>query len=508
MNRKRVWTFGVAAFSIINFGAGALIAQTLTEPRLSMTWKPLAENGEVAAIAVSETIDGAKLEAGERLSFSAPVVYAAVTGVADRITDLKVSDVDGGVDLIIDEDKAAPGGMPYYRHWRARRAVKWPVTVTYKALVQPVGSPNGPAFGIRPSGGGVSGSGGGFLLLPENAGTTKTRVEWDLSALPAGSIGVTTFGEGAFNVAGAPDAVTEGWLMAGPAQHLELKDNSHFKAYWLGTPPFDAKAEMDWAARGYALLSQSYKYLDPAPDYRVFLRALDTPPYGGGTALGNSFMFSMAAGKPRDVLDTRVTLFHEMGHQWVGQMEGGINSNWFNEGLNVYYTTVLPMRGGLMSVTDYGNLLNQQAKDYYTSPARNWSADKIAEVGFGSEQIRHTPYMRGQLYFADLDVKIRKHPHGKHTLDSFLAPMFVEREKGRKVDQAWWEDRLRDELGPQAVSEFRAINVDGSQTIDPASGAWGPCFERKATSFKTDIGSVTGYQWIRRKAIPDTACHN
>ncbi|MDV6332952.1 hypothetical protein [Asticcacaulis sp. 201] len=502
---KRLLRAGFAAASVATVITGSVKA----EPTLDMTWKPVSDvEGEVFAIAVKQVVNGVAVADGKPLSFSAPVVYAAVTGVADRIQNLQVSDAQGVVALTVDEDKPVPGGMPYYRHWRAARAVTYPVTVSYTAGVQPPGSPSGPAFGIRPAEGGISGSGGGFLLLPENAGTTVTRVAWDLSALPPGSMGVTTFGEGAFEVNGDPDAVTEGWIMAGPLHHLASKDNRHFHAYWLGKPTFDAEAEMAWAAKGYDVLSRSYKYLDPAPDYRVFLRVLDTPPYGGGTALGNSFMLSMASGKARDIHDTRITIFHEMGHQWAGDFDGGVASAWFIEGLNVYYTTLLPLRGGLVSVEDYGKLLNAQARDYYTSPALHWSAAKIVETGFGDEKIRHTPYMRGQLYFADLDAQIRKKSHGKHTLDSFLAPMFVARHNGAKIDQPYWEAMLLKELGPQAVMDFRAINIDGTKVIDPASASWGPCFRRQATSMKSGDEAVIGYQWVRVKNVPDDRCAN
>jgi hypothetical protein len=480
--------------------AGAAHAQVL-----DMTWKPVRDaGGEVSAIEVTQVVNGV---AGDKpFGLNAPVTYAAVTGVADRITGLKVTDRDGEISFTVSEDKPVSGGFPYYRHWTATRAVSYPVTVSYSAQVQPPNSPGGPAFGIRPSGGGVSGSGGGFLMLPENAGTTTSKVRWDLSGLEAGSVGVTTFGQGAFEVKGAPQALTGGWLMAGPAQHYSIPGDSHFNAYWLGALPFDAKAEMVWASKAYKVLSTSFKYMDPAPDYRVFLRGLKTPPFGGGTALGNSFMYSMSEAAKKDIHDIRITVFHEMGHQWVGGIEGGVADNWFTEGLNVYYTTILPLRGGLVSVDEYAALLNEQVANYYTSPARNWSAEKIVGVGFGDEKIRHTPYVRGALYWADLDVKIRENSKGKRNLDSFLAPMFAARHKGARFDRAYFEAMLSAELGPKAVDDFRAINIDGTQTIDPSPKAFGPCFTRKATQSPGKDAGVDGFQYIRLKTVANKKC--
>jgi hypothetical protein len=500
--------------SLLLAGAIGLLAQsawadTPEVHALRMVWKPLSSNGEVTAIEVQQQVDGVAANDGKPFSLTAPVTYVNVTGVADRITRLDVRDASGPISFTTEDDKPVPGGFPYYRHWRATRAVSYPVTISYTALVQPAGSPGGPAFGIRPSGGGVSGSAAGFLLLPENAGTTQSNVSWDLSNMPAGSVGVTTFGDGAFEVKGAANRVNQSWIMAGPAQQYAAKGASHFHAYWLGTPSFDAEAAMQWTAKAYTVLSTALPHIDPAPDYRVFMRALDTPPYGGGTALGNSFMLSMSKSAPKDPQDLRITFFHEMTHQWSGGIDGGTRINdsaWFHEGLTVYFTTMLPLEGGLYTLDEYAALLNRQAADYYTSPARDWSAARIVEVGFGDERIRHTPYLRGFLYFADLDARIRKASKGKRTLRSVLHPLLVARQKGERFDYAVWKDMLRKELGEEAVAEFQTILVDGAKVVVPPSEAFGPCFVRQAVELKADSGPVQGYQWGRKKGVADAKC--
>jgi predicted metalloprotease with PDZ domain len=109
------------------------------------------------------------------------------------------------------------------------------------------------------------------------------------------------------------------------------------------------------------------------PAFRVFKRVLDTPPYGGGTALENSFMLSMPEGSLRgSIEDTHETFFHEMTHQWVGSIEGDPGTiAWFSEGLTVYYTLLLPLRAQLVPVHEYAARLNKEARNYYESPARN-----------------------------------------------------------------------------------------------------------------------------------------
>ena len=69
---------------------------------------------------------------------------------------------------------------------------------------------------------------------------------------------------------------------------------------------------MDWASRLYAYFGKSYRYLDPPPPYRVFMRFLPSGT-GGGTALPRSFMLSALAGPPKPgATAPHGTLAHEM----------------------------------------------------------------------------------------------------------------------------------------------------------------------------------------------------
>ncbi|MFC4526263.1 hypothetical protein ISN76_19440 [Dyella halodurans] len=479
--------------------------------KFEVTLKPL-RNGqsEVGAIEVRETISDVAAAGAKPFELTAPVVYPGAMRVADRMDKLEVRDAKGAVTLAVVDDKAVPGGFPYFRHWIAQRAVQYPVTVVYRANVQPPGGPNGPAFGIRPAAGGVSGAGAGFIAIPGNPTIASSHVKWDLSDLANGSLGVSSFGDGDFDLAGGAEDLWNGWYLAGPAQHYAPPSGVPFGAYWLGKPPYDMTTEMTWAAKAYQYLGDYFGYLKPSPNYRVFMRVLDTPPNGGGTALFHSFMLSMGKDDPKskNIDNMHETLFHEMTHQWVGEIEGDDGANaWFNEGLTVYFTTILPLKGKLESVDIYEKVINSQAEAYYTSPAKNWSADKIAHVGFGDESIRHTPYMRGALYFANLDSEIRARSHGKRGLKDLLMPIFDSRQEGTRFDQQAWEAAITKELGPQAVTDFRAALIEGTKTVVPASDAFGPCFKRVAAKLSTAKGdSVDGYQWKRIPEVADERC--
>ena len=484
-----------------------------TGDRFEITLLPVLDGGRVTAIDVRSVIHGSLGPDSGLLSISAPIVYAAVEGIADRVTDLKLSDRNGDVPLAVDDDPSAPGGFPYYRHWRAKRDVVFPVTMSYRSETEPDDAPRAPPFGIRASAGGIAGAGSGFLVLPENVTSLISRVQWDLSGLPEGSAAISTFGDGAFDLNGPPEALRQGWFMAGPVQRFPASgDANGFSAAWLGEFPFDAASEMQWAGEAYLFLGDFFEYLDPAPRYRVFMRMLDSPGRrSAGTALDNSFMLSRGRAGEEEPggVGPRATFMHEMIHQWVGGIEGTIGIiSWFSEGLTTYYTSLLTLLAGYRTADEYGEAINDLAKAYYTNPARNWTSEQIAEAGFSNERARRTPYQRGALYFANLDSQLRAASGGAENLHLFMREIFTSREVDEDFvfDHDAWTDLISARLGPKATEEFTNIIFEG-RTIIPAPDAFGPCFERRPAVFTSEDGEAfNGYKWVRTASTPDQAC--
>ena len=176
-----------------------------------------------------------------------------------------------------------------------------------------------------------------------------------------------------------------------------------------------------------------------------------------------------------------------------------------SEGLTTYYAALLPKRGGFMSVDDYARDINAIAKGYRAYPACTWSAARIAEAGFGDEAIRHIPYDRSALYFADLDARIRAKSHGKRRLEDALQPIFTGREKGVRFDHAAWKAFLTKELGPGEAEQWEKVVLNGELFV-PDAHAFGPCFELKPTSYTFDGQPLDGYQWVRTPGLPDAIC--
>ncbi|MDP2213435.1 hypothetical protein [Phenylobacterium sp.] len=510
MNSMQVWRrCGATALAILTLAACAKPVTAAEPATFQIHIKPVTGSKPQAdALEVRWTLD---LPAGSDFDLTAPITYAGVEGVADRIESLSARDGSGPITFTIRDDPPHPGGFPHFRHWTAERPVSGEVEVAYVARARSPGGRGGPPFDLRASGGGLSGAGSGFLLLPRGAATSRSHLSWDLADLPGGSGARTTFGDGDVQIDGPPSRLMQGWYMAGPFGHYEgAGDSAGFNAAWLGRAPFDAAAEMAWAADAYAYLGEAFGYLDPVPPYRVFMRFVDGAPCGGGTALGASFMYARCAlAEGETAPSPRETLIHEMVHMWVGGIEGpqGVTS-WFTEGLTTHYTRLMMLRGGLDSVDAYGAHINNSAQALYGLAAQDMTAQEIVAVGFADGDIRHIPYHRGAFYFADLDARIREQSGGTRTLDTVLRPMFEGRQAGEIFDHAAWITLVSAEIGPAAQAEFEARILRG-EAFAPHPNAFGPCFARRDKTYEIEgRGPVDRYEWVRLTDVPDDLCRN
>ncbi len=481
-------------------------------PSYSAVLKPVLDaEGEVNGIAVDAVLSGGLAEDQARLQLMAPVVYVMVDGIADRIMDLEVTDEAGDIEFTTEDGDPVPGGFPYFRTWTATRDVSFPVEISYTSLVQPAGSRNGPAFGIRPSDGGVSGAGAGFMLVPSNVDSQTNYLSWDLSEFDDDAIGVSTFGDGAAEFSGAPAAMMQGWYMAGPAGRYPTDYEDHpFKGFWLGEFPYDVEAELEFTSHMYDFLSTHFTHLDPVPDYRVFLRQLDTPPYGGATALANSFMLSRGPAREEEYgkEGPRQTFTHEMLHQFVGGInESHGNATWFLEGLTTFYEYTMPFRAGEIDQDAYVDGLNHLSNIYYTNPGREMSAQAIVEVGFNDGDIRHVPYQRGAFYFADLDTRIREASDGQRSLDDLMERVLNGREDGSlDLTIENWAAEAAKETGADELSIVRRVNLDGELFV-PSAEAFGSCVAGEPSVFVLEDGTeVSGISWKKASDMNGQAC--
>ena len=153
--------------------------------------------------------------------------------------------------------------------------------------------------------------------------------------------------------------------------------------------------------------------------------------------------------------------------------------------------------------------VNAAARAYYLSPARNLTQDSLHALGFsggvGPTSPQNMPYVRGSLYFADLDSRIRAASGGRRGLDDVLVPFLARIRRGARVDPKGFVDLIVQELGPSARAQFAAVIVRG-ETIVPASDAYGPCVQRRDVKLKTTDAVADGYEWVRVADVPEDRC--
>jgi predicted metalloprotease with PDZ domain len=162
------------------------------------------------------------------------------------------------------------------------------------------------------------------------------------------------------------------------------------------------------------------------------------------------------------------------------------------------------MRGGHETIEEYEADINETFRSYFTSPARNLTADSITTIGFSDETARRIPYWRGSFYFADLDGRMRAASHGERGLDDLMLDMFERRARGDAFDHEVWIETVVREIGPEARDQFESVILRG-ETIIPRSDAFGPCFRRRTTSVSGG-DAVEGFEWVRVSEVPDGAC--
>jgi predicted metalloprotease with PDZ domain len=143
-----------------------------------------------------------------------------------------------------------------------------------------------------------------------------------------------------------------------------------------------------------------------------------------GTGLGQSFATFLTPARSLDDLDGLFT--HEYFHTWnatgLGEFrEPEALGYWFSEGFTDYYTHLLRLRWGMLTLEGYAALYD----DIYRALAALPEAElPNAEIGprFFSEgrTVGKLPYQRGMLLAAKWDAEIRAASDGRRSLDDVM----------------------------------------------------------------------------------------
>ncbi len=459
------------------------------DPSFRLVLRPVVNAaGQVTDVGVSATITGEAEKGNTAFTLKIPVIFGGVPGIADGVKDLEVRDSLGAVALEQVDDNPDASRFVYFRNWHAPRALRGSISLKYRYhLAVPHPNP-GPPFDLRSNGGGVSGAGAGFLLLPTDNRVFDVQLNWDLQGMPAGSQGASSMGNGNVRAHVPMEVLLASFYIAGPLKtYPEKGEAGGFSAAWLGTPPFNADEVMAKSAKAYSDFCSFFRDSNPPP-FHVFMREGRDNVSEGGAALTNSFMLFLPpeANLTRDVDGV---IAHEMVHHFVGELEGkpGFIS-WYAEGLAEYYSRIQVFRAGLLSIPQFLEKINHKAVRYYTNPFINLPNDEVPNKFWTSRNAQMVPYDRGFFYFAEVNAKLRAATAGKKSLDDLIRVMIEQQKQGKPVTQQTWLDSVEKILGASAIKEFQSVIVEG-QTLAPDPDAFGPCFERHPMTLRTfDFG--------------------
>lgn len=453
-------------------------------PELSIALAPggLDAAGDPSFIDVTTRISGWPV-AAQAPFLKEAVTFAGVPAVPYTAADLAVRDGEGPVELAESTDAPDEGGFLYFRRWTASRPLAGVIELHYRApignYVPPLGA--GPPFDLRAQGGGFSGAGNHFLVLPDTGQPFRIDIRWDLTALAEGSVAVSSLGDGDVQSAGPSDRLIASYFMAGPLGRYPAADSDgSFTGYWIGQPKFDAGAVLAWSRDAYRAIADFFGASDPPP-FRVLMRG-NAYPGGGGAALSSSFLVSYPD-TLEDATELRETIAHETVHNWISSIGGPPgSSSWFSEGLTVHYTRWILLRSGLFTAGEFLDSVNGTARSYYTNAMRNLPNDAIAAAFWRDTRVRSLPYARGSLYFAAVDARIRTESGGARTLHDLVQAFFARRDAGETVTGDTWREIVVAELGAAGTAEFDAMLA--GELVVPPDEAFGPCFRRETAMLR------------------------
>lgn len=438
-------------------------------PALRLTLRPVSEAGAVTRVEVRLALDAPRLAAGDAL-LRLPVRIVGIPTAAYQANEIEARDDAGPLALTQEDEAPRPEGV--YRRYEVARATQGAVSILYAARPRMVSATtnNGPLFDMRAEAGGFMGAGISFLALPPGEAPYRVTLDWDLSAMPAGSHGIWSLGEGRVETVGPAQQIAFSYYAAGPV-HRYPEQPGRFGIYWLADAPFSMD---DLAARIFRLYSAMADFFDDRDStYRVFIRQ---QPYRGtgGTGAARSFMFGYHPPSSPTVDDLQELLAHEIAHNWPGMQGEHGDTAWYSEGAAEYYSLIFAHRAGLLDRAGLLREVNQRAGNYYTHPFRALSNAEAAQRFWSDPFVQQVPYGRGFLYLAQTDAAIRRATNGRRSLDDVVRTIRARQNASQPYGIPVWLELVGAEIGrDKAEADYRRMT---SGAAVPPEGAFGPCF--------------------------------
>jgi len=198
----------------------------------------------------------------------------------------------------------------------------------------------------------------------------------------------------------------------------------------------------------------------------------------GGSGLTQSFITYMAADKKIDP-DLSSLYSHELFHTWNGEKIRVASPEsrhyWFSEGLTSYYTRIMNLRNGLITLQDYVDNYNDAIYKYYFSKFKNVPNSRVEKDFFDGSGLDKIPYYRGDFLAHRWNMRIKKETGA--SIDQPMRDVFtLAQSKGTKVSNDTWKSIMTPYLD---ITEDLSRFIDAGETIVPDSEALGPCVQQK-----------------------------
>ena len=220
--------------------------------------------------------------------------------------------------------------------------------------------------------------------------------------------------------------------------------------------------------------------------YLVVLTPQEAPPGEyGGTAVEGGFLMFMSPGTQFS-FDVQFLFAHEAFHNWNPAQLGELNPKnpvyWFTEGFTDYYARLLLLRASLISSQQYADDINRVYSEYMSSPARNYSEQRVQAQYFSDPPTQRLPYLQGTLLALKWNAIIDERSHGRQSLDNAMRLL---RDRAKASEQILSDQNLATFFADFACSGVIADIRDYAgfgKTLPLPAQALGPCFqlEKKA----------------------------
>ena len=229
------------------------------------------------------------------------------------------------------------------------------------------------------------------------------------------------------------------------------------------------EANLDyWGARGEPYLVTVLP-LEAEPDWISI----------GGTNLADSFAMFITTNAQIDTV--KRILAHEHTHTWnVKRLGGPLEGEeepagyWFSEGFTDFLTTRAGVRGGSFTAEQGVAQWNEFLRDYASSPVNTAANDAILEGFWSDPDIQRLPYLRGQVFAALADARIRAETNGAQDIDDVIHAMLDSAEDGPAPSR--FVEVAREVTGVDLTALFQRHILEGEMIWLPedAFGGCGP----------------------------------